>query len=217
MKKTLLVATALVCLGVVAVATSPVSAESDITVTVDGEGVPDGETVEVGSSPFVNVTVESDATLTSVRTGTRSSYSIDGAEGSTYRTARNVSVLSEKEFVVEATEEGGETYTHTVVLARPSETPRDLQRDVRSIRDNIESVEDDVERLEDRREQLRQRNEDLNRQLNETRESVDGSDGGGGDTGDEDGGGQGMPGFTALVALIALSVASVAVRYRGGT
>ncbi|MFP4188808.1 MAG: hypothetical protein ACLFR5_05320, partial [Halobacteriales archaeon] len=48
---------------------STAAATADITVTVDGEQVDDGETVEIGSSTtVVNVSVESDGTLTSVRT-----------------------------------------------------------------------------------------------------------------------------------------------------
>lgn len=203
-----LIAIVLLCLAVLSLSPS-VSAESEITVTVNGENVADGETVEVGSSPFVNVTVESDTTITTVRAGTGNSYSIDGADGSTYQTSRNVSVLSEKEFSVEVTEEGGGTYTHTVVLTRPSETPRDFQRDVRGIRDEIESMEDEVERLKERREELRQRNENLTRLLNETREAVDGNE-------SEDGGeGEGLPGFTAFAALVALSaVVALLVRRR---
>lgn len=201
-----LTATVLICLVVLALSPS-VSAESEITVTVDGESVADGETVEVGPSPFVNVTVESDTTINTVRVGTGNSYSIDGAEGSTYQTSRNVSVLSEKDLSVEVREEGGGTYTHTVVLTRPSETPRDFQRDVRAIRDDIESIEDEVERLEERRDELRQRNENLTRRLNETREAVNES---------EDGGdGEGLPGFTAFAALVALSVVVAALIRRG--
>ena len=211
MNRKVVVVSVFLCLT--AVAWSPsVSADSEISVTVDGQDVADGETVEVGASPFVNVTVESDATLNYVRTGTGSSFSINSVDTSTYRTARNVSVLSEVEFAVEANEVGGETYTHTVVLTRPSDTPRDLQRDVRSIRDSIRSMEDEVNRLEERRNELQQRNENLTQRLNETRQeaenngSEDGDDGGGG--------GQGMPGFTVVVALVAVSVAAIAVRHR---
>lgn len=205
-KKKVVIATALICLIVLAASPS-VSAESEITVEVNGEEVADGETVVVGLSPFVNVTVESDSTIASVRTGTGGSYSINSYDTSTYRAARNVTVLNEEEFTVEATEVGGETYTHTVVLTRPSETPRDFQRDVRSIRSEIESMEDEVDRLEERRNELRQRNENLTQRLNETREQLNESEDGGD-------GGQGMPGFTAVVAIFALCVACLAVRSR---
>ena len=211
MNRKVVVVSVFLCL--VAVALSPsVSADSEISVTVDGEDVADGETVEVGASPFVNVTVESDTTLNYVRTGTGSSFSINSVDTSTYRTARNVSVLSEVEFAVEANEVGGETYTHTVVLTRPSDTPRDLQRDVRSIRDSIRSMEDEVNRLEERRNELQQRNENLTQRLNETRQEAENNGSEDGDDGD--GGGQGMPGFTVVVALVAVSVAAIAVRHR---
>ena len=211
MRKTkVLIATVVLCLAVLALSPS-VSAESEITVAVNGEDIADGETAEVGLSPFVNVTVESDATITSVRTGTGSSYSIDGVETSTYRTARNVTVLNEEVFTVEVNEASGETYTHSVVLTRPSETPRDIQREVRSIRRGIESMEDEVDRLEERRNELRQRNENLTRRLNETRAQLDGNE-------SEDGGdGQGLPGFTVVAALLALSLVSLTARHRRGT
>lgn len=214
MRKTkVLIATVVLCLAVLALSPS-VSAESEITVAVNGEDIADGETAEVGLSPFVNVTVESDATITSVRTGTGSSYSIDGVETSTYRTARNVTVLNEEVFTVEVNEASGETYTHSVVLTRPSETPRDTQREVRSIRRGIESMEDEVDRLEERRNELRQRNENLTRRLNETRAEVDGNES---EDGDGNGDGQGLPGFTIVAALLALSLVSLAARFRRGT
>lgn len=211
MEKTkVLIAAVLVCLAAVAISPS-VSAESDITVTVNGEAIADGETVQVESSPVVNVTVESDTTLTSVRTVAGGSYSVVGADGSSYTTSRTVSVLGETEFSVTANEEGGESYTHTVVLTRPSETPRDLQRDVRSLRDGIESMEGEVDRLEQRRNELRQRNENLTRRLNETRAQLENTSDDG-DSGESDG--QGMPGFTAVAALVAASVVGFAVSRR---
>lgn len=207
MRKTkVLIAAVLLCLAVLALSPS-VSAESEITVAVDGENVADGETVVVGLSPLVNVTVESDTTMTSVRTGTGNSYSINSVDTGFFQTARNVTVLNEEEFTVEANEVGGETYTHTVVLTRPSETPRDFQREVRSIRREVESMEEEVDRLEERRNELRQRNENLTQRLNETRSELNESE-----DGEDDG--QGLPGFTVVAALVALSLVALAARYR---
>jgi len=203
----LLIAAVILCLAVLAMSPS-VSAESEITVAVNGENVADGETVEVGLSPFVNVTVESDTTITSVRTGIGSSYSINSVDTGFFQTARNITVLNEEEFTVEANEASDE-YTHTVTLTRPSETPRDFQREVRSIRRDIESMEEEADRLEERRKELRQRNENLTRRLNETRAELDnGSEDGDGDDG------QGLPGFTVVAALVALSLVALAARYR---
>jgi len=207
---------------VLAVAASPaVAAAPAISVTVDGEDVSDGDTVEVEDSPAeVVFNVTSDAGISSVQREHGSTLDAEGlTERQTYDDTFNVSVFGEKEVTVEATDTGGETRTVTFLLSRPSEAGPGLREQVESIRERANRLENETSELEQRRQDLRERREELRQELNETRntrenmESENGNGNGNGSDGNS-GGGQGMPGFTAVVALVAVSVAALSLRKR---
>jgi chromosome segregation ATPase len=192
-----------VCICFALTLASPVSATADVTVTVDGEVVDDGETVELGSSTaVVNVSVESDGTLSLVHTEAGSSSSFASLDRANFTTSRTVTVTSETVFTVEATDGDGTT-THEVTLRRSTGSASDAQRTVNDLQDRVNDIEDEVNNLEDRRQELQDRRDNLSEQLNET----EGSDRNSNNT---DGGSEGLPGFGVLVALVSFAVVGIA-------
>jgi len=187
---------------VVVTALPTAAASPDITVSIDDEPVGDGETVEVDGTAQLGLTVESETTLTSVRTETGASTSITGIDRRTYNETTTVSVTTESDYYVEVHDEDGGVHTHTITLTRPADSARDLQRDVRSLQNDIESLQDSVDELGERREDLRRTNDNLTERRDELL----------GDTDDDGDGGEGMPGFTVFAALVAVSAAGVALR-----
>ena len=213
MRKRRLVVTA-VCATFALMLVSTAAATADVTVTVDGEEVDDGETFEVESSvTVVNVSVESDGTLTSVSTETGSSSSIAGLDRSTYTTSRTVTVSGETSFSVEATDGDGTT-THEVTLRRSTGSASDAQQTLNDLQDRVDDIEGDIDSLEERRNRLQETRDNLSERLNETEGGSDGGNGSDGD-GSNDGGGNGspLPGFGVFVALVAFAAVGVARRF----
>jgi PGF-CTERM protein len=205
------------------VAASPaVAAAPEVTVTVDGEDVSDGDTVEVEDSPAeVVFNVSSDVGVASVQWEHGTTLDAEGLRArETYDDSFSVPVFGQKDVTVEATDTNDDTRTVTVTLERSSGTAPGVREDLESLEERANRLENDTSELEQRRQELRERREELRQQRqqleNRTSDENGGTEGGNGSDGTDgaDGGGQGMPGFTAVVALVAVSVAALSLRKR---
>lgn len=216
-----------VLLCLVAVAISPAAlAATDITVTVDGEDVSDGDTVEVDDSPAtVSFNVSSDTGISLVETEYGTNLDAEGLEARrSYRSRFNVSVFGQKEVSIQATDTGSETQSFRFTLKRSSETSTGLREDLQNIQDRANRLENETSELEERRQELIERREELRKQIENTTQGANNGSGNGDEDGNDDGnssdgtggGGQGLPGFTAVVALVAvaISVAALSLRKR---
>ncbi len=191
-----------VCACLALTLASPVSATADVTVTVNGDVVDDGDTVELDSTTaVVNVSVESDGTLSLVRTEAGSSSNFAALERSNYTSSRTVTVTGETVFTVEATDGDGTT-THEVTLRRSTGSASGAQQTLNDLQDRVGDIQNEVDSLEQRRQELQERRDNLTERLNET-------DSSGGDTNDTGGGGQGLPGFGAVVAVLAFVLVGI--------
>lgn len=196
----LVVLSAGLCLAVLFATSATAAASPDVSVYVDGESVNDGDTVEVeGATAEVRVVVDSDTTLSSVRTEAGTSSSIAALDRTTYNASQTVSVGQETVFTAEVTDVEDTTVTYEVTLTRPTETAADAARAVDDLEDRVGSLEGEVDDLEERRDELEAENRNLTDRLNET------------DDGD-DPDGEGLPGFGFLVALVALTAVAAGRR-----
>ncbi|MDY6779602.1 MAG: PGF-CTERM sorting domain-containing protein [Halobacteria archaeon] len=202
---------AVVAAAVLVVSMAPTAlAQGSVTVdmTVNGDSVSDGATVQVGASPRVVVNVTSSTTINYVEIVTDGKTMVDSSVNSMrFNTSEEVEVgFGPNVYSVTVVTKGGSKTTFEVTLDRKATTAAELQQALDRLESNVRNLKQQNQELRQRRRNLTQRNQRLRQRLS--------SDGNG--TGNGSGSGNnanGTPGFTAVLGLVAL-VSSVLVARR---
>jgi len=184
----------------------PAAASPDITVSLDGEEIQDGERVEVQGTVEVRVVAESDGELTRIEIEEGGSTSITGiGEGrSSYNSTWNVTPsVAGNVFTATAVDDSGRSSVRATFKI-PAETTSDIRDAIDELEGETDSLRNEVDELESEKERLEEENRRLRQQVNQTENSTEDGDGS-----------EGMPGFTPFAFLVALvCVAGVAVARR---
>lgn len=205
MKRTLAVGVCIV-LGFTFVLVQPVAASPDVTLSLDGEEIQDGERVEVEGTVEVRVVAESDGELTRIEIEEGGTTSITGiGEGrSTYNSTWNVTPsVAGNSFTATAVDDSGRTSARATFKI-PAESPSDIQDAINNLQNETDELSTEIDELESKKQELEEENQRLREEANQTENNTD------------DGEGEGMPGFTPfafLAAFVAVGGLAVARRF----
>lgn len=184
--------------------TSAAAAEVSIEMTVDGEQVEDGDTVDVDQVATVEVDVDSDQQLNFVRTSLGTHAYTVGVNSTEFNVNQTVTtLLGDNSYSVYAEDVEGESASMEVTLERPPANEAEFRQVVRNYQNRLDSMQKEMNELENHSQNLSRENEQLRDEVEDLESQVE-----------DDGGLLPQPGFGSVVALIALVTFAAAARRR---
>lgn len=184
--------------------TSAAAAEVSIDMSVDGEQVEDGDSVDVGQVATVDIHVNSDEELNFVRTSLGTEEYTVGVNSTEFRVNQTVTtLLGDNSYTVYAEDVGGESASLEVTMERPPATEAEFRQVVRQYQNRLDGMQEEMNELENQSQNLTQENERLRDEVEELESQAE-----------DDGGLLPQPGFGFGVALAALFAVAVAARRR---